>query len=285
MKILERGLSICMVLALSTLVWTVAQADEWNETTNGGGDAGNFPAGDFQTTDDATVFDVITGNMDAAADPDRDSFLITVTDPATFSVITEDAGFVGETDTRLWLWDTNGMLLMANDDNPDVPDPNLPFLASLADPSTWTGPLLDNPASVTTGTEYILTIGGFSTDPEDAIATDLASISNASGLGFDTLAGLNPASDGMFSAWETFTTGGGDYRIVLTGAEFGSAKGGGGCMNALGDVNGDGAVDILDVAPFVAAITGAFVCEADVNEDGVVDILDVNPFVALITGG
>ncbi len=58
-----------------------------------------------------------------------------------------------------------------------------------------------------------------------------------------------------------------------------------GCEFALGDVNGDGNVDILDVAPFVAAITGEFVCEADVNEDGVVDILDVAPFVALLTGG
>ncbi len=65
----------------------------------------------------------------------------------------------------------------------------------------------------------------------------------------------------------------------------GGCKGGGGCTFAIGDVNGDGNIDILDVAPFVAAITGDFVCEADINEDGVVDILDVAPFVALLTGG
>ena len=52
----------------------------------------------------------------------------------------------------------------------------------------------------------------------------------------------------------------------------------------LGDVNGDGSVDLLDVAPFVALITaGEFQCEADINEDGIVDLLDVAPFVDLLT--
>ena len=53
----------------------------------------------------------------------------------------------------------------------------------------------------------------------------------------------------------------------------------------LGDVNGDGAVDLLDVAPFVDAITtGTFVPAADVNQDGSVDLLDVGPFVDLLVG-
>ena len=48
----------------------------------------------------------------------------------------------------------------------------------------------------------------------------------------------------------------------------------------------DEVTDILDVAPFVAVITGGgFQCEADVNEDLVVDILDVAPFVDILTGG
>ncbi len=58
-----------------------------------------------------------------------------------------------------------------------------------------------------------------------------------------------------------------------------------GCDADPGDVNRDGNVDILDVAPFVDAITGDFDCAADVNGDGAVDILDVAPFVALLTGG
>ena len=52
----------------------------------------------------------------------------------------------------------------------------------------------------------------------------------------------------------------------------------------VGDVNGDGQVDLLDVAPFIEAITsGTFVAEADINGDGSVDLLDVGPFVDLLT--
>ena len=53
----------------------------------------------------------------------------------------------------------------------------------------------------------------------------------------------------------------------------------------IGDVNLDGAVDLLDVAPFVDLIaTGTFQSEADINQDGFVDLLDVEPFVTLLTG-
>lgn len=54
----------------------------------------------------------------------------------------------------------------------------------------------------------------------------------------------------------------------------------------LGDVNGDGTVNLLDVGPFVDLIgDGGFVLEADINEDGVVNLLDVGPFVDLLSGG
>ena len=54
----------------------------------------------------------------------------------------------------------------------------------------------------------------------------------------------------------------------------------------LGDVNGDGAINLLDVTPFVSLLTmGEYQCEADINEDGLVNLLDVTPFVELITGG
>ena len=54
----------------------------------------------------------------------------------------------------------------------------------------------------------------------------------------------------------------------------------------LGDVNCDGNVDLLDVAPFVDAIsTGNFLEKADVNTDGLVNLLDVAPFIDIISGG
>ena len=54
----------------------------------------------------------------------------------------------------------------------------------------------------------------------------------------------------------------------------------------LGDVNCDGEVNLLDVAPFVDLISaGGFSVKADINEDGSVNLLDVAPFVALLSGG
>ena len=53
-----------------------------------------------------------------------------------------------------------------------------------------------------------------------------------------------------------------------------------------GDVNCDGTVDLLDVGPFVDALTSSeFFPKADINHDGVVNLLDIEPFVELLTGG
>ena len=53
----------------------------------------------------------------------------------------------------------------------------------------------------------------------------------------------------------------------------------------LGDVNGDGVVDGLDIQPFVDLLTGGgYQAEADINTDEVVDGLDIQPFVDIITG-
>ncbi|TWT45739.1 Quinoprotein glucose dehydrogenase B precursor [Phycisphaerae bacterium RAS1] len=61
-----------------------------------------------------------------------------------------------------------------------------------------------------------------------------------------------------------------------------------------GDTNCDGAVDILDINPFIAAVGDACatplpggcdcVCAADTNGDGNVDILDINPFISALEG-
>lgn len=52
-----------------------------------------------------------------------------------------------------------------------------------------------------------------------------------------------------------------------------------------GDVNLDGVLNLLDVAPFVERLsTGTYQIEADINQDGMVNLLDVGPFVTLLTG-
>ena len=58
------------------------------------------------------------------------------------------------------------------------------------------------------------------------------------------------------------------------------------CEEALiGDVNLDGAVNLLDVQPFIDLVgSGTFQAEADTNQDGLVNLLDVDPFIALLAG-
>ena len=52
----------------------------------------------------------------------------------------------------------------------------------------------------------------------------------------------------------------------------------------LGDINLDGQVNLLDVAPFVALLSnGGFQLEADINGDGQVNLLDVGPFIELLS--
>ena len=52
-----------------------------------------------------------------------------------------------------------------------------------------------------------------------------------------------------------------------------------------GDVNLDGAINLLDVGPFVERLSeNEFQAEADVNCDGAVNLLDVGPFVMLLGG-
>ncbi len=51
----------------------------------------------------------------------------------------------------------------------------------------------------------------------------------------------------------------------------------------LGDINGDGVVNMMDVDPFVRVlVNGGYLAEADINGDGRVDLRDVRPFVKLL---
>lgn len=81
--------------------------------------------------------------------------------------------------------------------------------------------------------------------------------------------------------------------VIYSTGQYGSegevltVNGTGDCPDILGDINGDGVVSLLDVAPFVDLITGGadFNCAGDFTGDGEVDLLDVAPFVDSVVGG
>ncbi|MEM9412669.1 MAG: FG-GAP-like repeat-containing protein, partial [Planctomycetota bacterium] len=51
----------------------------------------------------------------------------------------------------------------------------------------------------------------------------------------------------------------------------------------LGDINLDGAVNLLDIAPFTEILSaGGFQVEADMNQDGTTNLLDVEPFISAL---
>ena len=51
----------------------------------------------------------------------------------------------------------------------------------------------------------------------------------------------------------------------------------------LGDINLDGSVTFLDIAPFISVLTtGGTQNEADINQDGVVTFLDIGPLITLL---
>lgn len=84
-------------------------------------------------------------------------------------------------------------------------------------------------------------------------------------------------SDGTFEAvvYVSDVTGNTGWRAVSVTV-----------VTLVGDVNLDGAVNALDIAPFVDKLTSReYQSEADVNKDGAVNALDISGFVSCLTGG
>ena len=54
----------------------------------------------------------------------------------------------------------------------------------------------------------------------------------------------------------------------------------------LGDANLDGAVDFLDISPFIGVLSsGTFLAQADIDGNGVVNFSDISPFINLLSQG
>jgi hypothetical protein len=87
--------------------------DGWDETANGGGDAGDLPETAQSTGSDPIT--KIRGTIGAANDVDV--YAIYISDPSTFSASTVGGSTL---DTALWLFDEDGKGVVHNEDDPDA---------------------------------------------------------------------------------------------------------------------------------------------------------------------
>ena len=203
MRLVVKVLPCAAILAMAT----VASADVWDEIADGGGDAGDFPGGGFQTQVSGTIFDIITGNnLDGI-----DSYLITVSDASIFFIHDVDGGDFS--DTKAFLWGLDGSPKMANDDEPGNPLGGFNF--GFGDANGHAGAVLGNPGKVQNGEQYILSIGAFLDEAQDA-ANNRMFIDD---LGdFQALTG--PTGAGPFDHYVA-SGDAGNYRVELIGAHFG----------------------------------------------------------------
>jgi MYXO-CTERM domain-containing protein len=202
----------CAILAMGT----TAMAQSWSEV----GDAGNFPGvGGAQATMGVGALTTISGNTGTAGGDLEDAYMINIVNPAAF-IATTDVVFNGaafaDFDTRLWLFDMAGNVVMGNDDVDGAAGST--FKSFISDPALYAGTggvsAAAPPGTIVAG-NYVLIIAGFSHDPEDAANVDLANLGE-----FDSLVGPNPLSSGVFDHWEAFAPESGRYTIALDGVEY-----------------------------------------------------------------
>ena len=194
-------------ILVGLMITATAMADVWDETVNGGADAGDFPTGTYQNAATSTpVYDEITGTL---ADTDVDAYCIQI-NSATWSA---DVIAGTETDTRLWLFDEFSGFMMGNDDSSPT-GASLQSIVSDTVSFPGAGGLVDSPTDPVVGQRVILAVNGFADDAMDSGGAPLSTMSS----NFDALVGIDPASTGIFGSWEGVAQGGGTYDILLTGA-------------------------------------------------------------------
>ena len=202
---------VSLVLSMSP----VTLAGTWDEV----GDAPAWPADpSWQSTDGFGPLTAITGVTSLALGDLVDAYGITIIDAvdfyATTSALTDPNG-TASFDTRLWLFNVDGTPVLGNDDAPG--DASLHSL--LTAPQNYPGTVAPtaNGIMLTPG-KYVLIIGGFGIDPEDANNIDMVGPFLVGS--FEALHGPNPPA-GPFDHWENFgSEQTGTYTIALNGATF-----------------------------------------------------------------
>jgi hypothetical protein len=212
-------------IAIAALIAS-AGAQTWDETANGGGDAGDLPAtAQVVSGSPSDPLTAITGAISSSTDVDM--FQILICDPAAFKAWTTGA----LSDTQLWLFDANGNALWHNDDRPgDVVQPGQGLYQSYIGPgSAATNYYLSNatntaagaPGSATWGLPgpgiYYIAVSAYNRDPRDSGGGNVI----YSGSPFSGIHQSNPADpDRVVASWTGTGSYTGAYTINLQGACF-----------------------------------------------------------------
>lgn len=137
------------------------------------------------------------------------------------------------------------------------------------------------------GEEAAITISRLSVNQYNSVSANLTTVRNAQVAVADAINNVEwlDADGANFSTYNIsnpihFDAQGNISQGIAMGNQFA-------ILNAeplLGDVNLDGAVDFLDISPFVSILTlSGFQLEADIDESSAVDFLDIGPFITLLS--
>jgi hypothetical protein len=225
---------------------------QWDETIDGGGDAGDLPAS-AQVPTGTNPFTNIVGTF---SNDDVDMYKIEICDPANFSASLVNST-TGTQDTQLFLFDSTGAGVQMNDDS-----------AGLVS-------AFGNQFVTTAGTYYIA-VTRYNRDPQNSSANFIWE--NTPFTGVRAPDGLNNGGDIVVTGWSgAFTSASQAYRLDMTGTCFASDV-------CVADFNGDTVVDFFDYLDFVAAFSSNDPI-ADFNGDTVIDFFDYLDFVAAFSEG
>ncbi len=209
MKHAQLWLSSIALVALTA----TAGAQIWDETANGGGDAGGLPTtAQVVSGNPSDPLIAITGSLEASSGTEVgvDMYEILICDPLNFSATTTGGA---QFDTQLWLFRPDGTGVLHNDDDPGggttsrIGAPNAVFTGStnLGAWAAWASTNL--PAG-----RYLLAVTRYNRDPQSGTALIWAN----SPFSLQRIPdGAAPA--GAVTGWTGTTAGPVDYRISLTG--------------------------------------------------------------------
>lgn len=266
----EFGLDITVpssvTVGIKSVPFTVADAESRSSngsmsTTVAGAGAGEGIATAIEPSGsgDLTQIDA-PGHLGGTAD----LFKINICDPANFSATTVGGATI---DTQLFLFDSSGMGIVSNDDNP----------------AGGTTSVLTNAftSSLSPGT-YYLGLTSYNRDPIGN-ACDTTSLIWLNTPFNTERAPDGPAAGSPLSAW-TGTGTSGPVTIFLTGTRYPNSA----CSNPcdVADTNCDGALNGFDVQATEEAVNGDFsnfcLPSADLNQDGAENGFDVEFSEALV---